>query len=34
MILVGVGREVGRVKEVIGGREQEVAHVVRGEEVE
>ena len=34
MILVGVGREVGRVKEVIGGREQEVAHGVQEREVE
>lgn len=33
MIHAGVGREVARGKEVIGGREPEVAHLVRGEEV-
>lgn len=33
VIHAGVGREVARGKEVIGGREPEVAHVVRGEEV-
>ena len=34
VILVGVGREVARGKEVIGGREQEVAHGVKEREVE
>lgn len=34
VIHVGMGREVARGKEVIGGREQEVAHGVKEREVE
>lgn len=34
VIHAGVGREVARGKEVIGGREQEVAHGVKEREVE